>query len=149
MNIAKHIWKATSIAFLIGAILAFGLCVLFGTNFLSCFNDDSFSLAVFVALVMGAIYFIIQMSLSAIVKSVFDKKEHWETSAIWKICLKTIAFLYMIVFIICFALTDFDLHHNTLTFILGFSIPYLINCLMFVFLLHYLCWKDINIRIVN
>lgn len=140
MNV-KNVWKATWFSFIVGFILVtfVALCLLLITNDINS-SDDLYNV-LFVLMVMGVVYSIVQFSFAFLLKAFLVNRE-LTPKEVLGIALKIMLFLYTFVFFICWGVSGFSLKKDTLLFISVFSIPYVINCLIFIFRLHYLCWKD-------
>lgn len=143
----KNVWRATWFSFVVGfihATVAFAGIFLLTDEINNC-ND--IYILLFVLSVMGAVYAIVQFSFSFLLKA-FLIDRHLSPYEVFGIALKLMLFLYIFVFFICWGISGFSVKKDELLFISVFSIPYLINCLIFVVRLHYLCWKDTNGRIL-
>ena len=140
MNV-KNVWKATWFSFIVGFILVtfVALCLLLITNDINS-SDDLYNV-LFVLMVMGVVYSIVQFSFSFLLNAFLVDRE-LTPKEVLGIALKIMLFLYTFVFFICWGVSGFSLKKDTLLFISVFSIPYVINCLIFIFRLYYLCWKD-------
>lgn len=140
MNV-KNVWKATWFSFIVGFILVtfVALCLLLITNDINS-SDDLYNV-LFVLMVMGVVYSIVQFSFSFLLNAFLVDRE-LTPKEVLGIALKIMLFLYGFVFFICWGISGFSAKKDELLFISVFSIPYVINCLIFVVRLHYLCWKD-------
>ena len=140
MNV-KNVWKATWFSFIVGFILVtfVALCLLLITNDINS-SDDLYNV-LFVLMVMGVVYSIVQFSFSFLLNAFLVDRE-LTPKEVLGIALKIMLFLYAFVFFVCWGVSGFSLKKEALQFISVFSIPYVINCLIFVVRLHYLCWKD-------
>ncbi|MBL7801416.1 MAG: hypothetical protein JNL95_11885 [Chitinophagales bacterium] len=140
MNI-KNVWRATWFSLVAGFILVTitSTVILLLTDEINSNND--IYILLFVLMVMGAVYAIVQFSFSFLLKA-FLIDRHLSPNEVLGIALKLMLFLYGFVFFICWGISGFSAKKDELLFISVFSIPYVINCLIFVVRLHYLCWKD-------
>lgn len=137
----KNVWKATWFSFGAGFILVtlISLGLFFFSNDFNSTND--LCIVLFVLMVMGTVYTIVQFSFSFLVDGFLVDRD-LTPKRVLLLALKIMLFLYSFVFFICWGISGFRLRKDDLLFISGFSIPYVLNCLIFVFRLHYLCWKD-------
>ena len=139
----KNVWKATWFSFVAGFIVVtfISLSFLFFANDVNCRED--IYIAALVLLVLGIVYAIIQFSFSFLVNN-FTVDKDLSPKQVLVLTLQLMCFLYCIVFFICWGISGFSLKKDVFEFIFGFSIPYILNCFIFVFRLHYLCWKDLK-----
>lgn len=139
----KNVWKATWFSFAAGFILvsAISLGFLFFTNDVNCCED--IYITVSVLMVLGVVYAIIQFSFSFLVDD-FLVDQNLSPKQVLVLTLQILLFLYCVVFFICWGISGFSLKKDVFEFILGCSIPYILNCIIFVFRLHYLCWRDLK-----
>jgi hypothetical protein len=137
----KNVWKATWFSILMGLFLA--VLFVFLIELFSKENDvfEEVCIAAAILGILGFIYFLIQMTFSLVMSWLFANRTI-TPNRLLSLSFNTLLFLYAFVFLISWSLNRFSTRKEDFEFIFGFSIPYVVNCLIFVFRLHYLCWKD-------
>lgn len=139
----KNVWKATWFSFGAGFILVtfISLGLFFFSNDFNSPND--LRIVFFVLMEMGAVYTIVQFSFSFLVDGFLVDRD-LTPKQVLVLTLQLMFFLYCFVFFICWGISGFSLQKDVFQFILVFSIPFALNCLVFVFRLHYLWWKELQ-----
>ncbi len=137
----KNVWKATWFSFGAGLSVVTLLAFVLELSSKEFDTVEDLCIALVVLGILGFIYFIIQMVFSLVMSWLLVNRDI-NANQLLVVALNTMLSLYVFVFLISWCLNRFNTRKEDFEFIFGFSIPYVVNCLIFVFRLHYLCWKD-------